>query len=77
MVEAKTSLAEFRQATERYSNWSRWGAEDQRGTLNYITRGTIAAALREGRSGKTFAWIPLDARVRSEGSSGGSIHSSS
>src|SRR5580692_9994210 len=62
MVEAKTSLAEFRQLTERYSNWSRWGAEDQRGTLNYITPGTIAAALKEGRSGKTFALgIPLDA----------------
>ncbi len=57
----RTSLAEFRKLTERYSNWSRWGREDQRGTLNYITPRTIRSARNEIRSGEAFSLaIPLD-----------------
>jgi kynurenine formamidase len=55
------SLAEFRKLTERYSNWSRWGRDDQRGTLNYNTPQTIRSARSEIRSGKTLSLaIPLD-----------------
>jgi kynurenine formamidase len=57
----RTSLAEFRKLTERYSNWSRWGKDDQRGTLNYITPQTVLSARNEIRSGKSFSLaIPLD-----------------
>src|SRR5580692_6797222 len=63
MVKDNTSLAEFRRLTERYSNWSRWGDEDQRGTLNYITPGAVTKAIKEVRSGRSFSLaIPLDAR---------------
>jgi kynurenine formamidase len=63
MVKSKTSLDEFTRLTERYSSWARWGDEDQRGTLNYITPERIATGLREARSGRTFSLaIPLDAR---------------
>ena len=30
------SAAGFQELFERCSNWGRWGAEDQRGTLNLI-----------------------------------------
>lgn len=41
----------FRQVAERVSNWGRWGAEDQVGTLNLIDQAARlrgAAAVREG-----------------------------
>src|SRR5208283_4242231 len=57
----RTSLAEFRKLAERYSNWSRWGKEDQRGTLNYITPLAIRSARNEIRTGRAFSLaIPLD-----------------
>jgi kynurenine formamidase len=59
----KVSLAEFRRLMARYNNWSRWGKEDQRGTLNYITPASIRGARDEIRSGRSFSLaIPLDAR---------------
>ena len=58
-----TSLSEFRELTERYSNWSRWGKDDQRGTLNFITPARVRAAVREVRTGRAFSLaIPLDSR---------------
>lgn len=38
---------------ERVKNWGRWGADDEKGTLNYITpdrRARAAAAVRSGRT---------------------------
>src|SRR5271169_5044056 len=61
MVSKKISLEEFRRLTERYSNWSRWGKQDERGTLNFITAETVRAARKEIRSGRAFSLaIPLD-----------------
>ncbi|HEV8438557.1 MAG TPA: cyclase family protein [Methylomirabilota bacterium] len=41
-------------------NWGRWGRDDEIGTLNYITPGTIADACRLVTAGKVFALgIPL------------------
>src|SRR6266478_6302871 len=34
----KVSLAEFEAMFEAVKNWGRWGADDELGTLNYITR---------------------------------------
>lgn len=37
---------------ERVKNWGRWGAEDEAGTLNYITpelRAKAGAGIRSGR----------------------------
>jgi kynurenine formamidase len=50
-----------RALAERCSNWGRWGAEDQLGTLNHIQGSDIAAAAGLVRSGRTFSLaIPLD-----------------
>jgi kynurenine formamidase len=43
-------------------NWNRWGADDQRGTLNYITAGKRLQASKLIRSGKVYSLaIPLRA----------------
>lgn len=43
------------------SNWGRWGEDDQRGTLNYITPELVREAATLVRSGKTFSLqLPLD-----------------
>lgn len=39
----------------RISNWGRWGAEDQRGALNFITAGHRAAAARLVQSGESVS----------------------
>jgi kynurenine formamidase len=47
------SKAELDELYERLKNWSRWGADDQRGTLNHLTderRRDAAALVRSGRS---------------------------
>jgi kynurenine formamidase len=43
------------------SNWGRWGADDELGTVNYITQNVIASALEAPSTGKAFALsIPFD-----------------
>ena len=55
-------MEDFKVVGGRLSNWGRWGADDQRGTLNFITPERIAAAARLVRTGKTFELsIPLGA----------------
>jgi kynurenine formamidase len=44
----------FKVIGERLSNWKRWGADDQRGTLNFIGPDDVVAAAGRVRSGKTF-----------------------
>ena len=47
------TVEEYRAYQERFSNWGRWGAGDQLGTLNFVTddvRRAAAALVREGRS---------------------------
>ena len=44
---------------ERVSNWGRWGANDERGTLNFITPGKVAAAARLVQTGKVVS-VSLD-----------------
>ena len=46
---------------ERCSNWNRWGADDQLGTLNHIGPEEVRAAAGLVRTGRTFSLaIPLD-----------------
>jgi kynurenine formamidase len=44
----------FKQLGERLSNWSRWGPDDQLGTLNFITDEARRDAAGLIRSGRTF-----------------------
>lgn len=50
-----------RELADRYSNWGRWGADDELGTLNHIRASDVVAASRLVRSGRTISLaIPVD-----------------
>ena len=56
--ETETAVNE---AAERYRNWGRWGEDDERGTLNFVTPDKIVAAARLVRKGEVFSLaIPFD-----------------
>jgi kynurenine formamidase len=58
------SRAEFDALFDRLKNWGRWGADDQRGTLNYITPAHTAAAARLVRSGRTVSMsLPINTKA--------------
>jgi len=40
---------------DRVSNWGRWGKDDERGTLNYLTPERTAAAAKLVRAGRTVS----------------------
>ncbi|MEM7409011.1 MAG: cyclase family protein [Myxococcota bacterium] len=47
----------------QFSNWGRWGEDDQRGTLNFITPDRVLAATHLPRSGEVFSCaLPFDQR---------------
>jgi kynurenine formamidase len=46
---------------ERYSNWGRWGPDDERGALNFITRERVLAACALPRRGQVISLaLPFD-----------------
>lgn len=48
---ADLTVADLDRVFEQCKNWGRWGADDQRGALNFITPATrvaAAALVREG-----------------------------
>ena len=47
--------ATIEEAARELSNWGRWGAEDQIGTLNNVTPEDIAAAAKLIKQGKVFS----------------------
>ena len=49
----------------RYRNWGKWGADDERGTLNYITPETIALAA--GRFASLPCRLPANHTPRTVG----------
>lgn len=58
---APVSLAEFEALFEQVKNWGRWGPDDERGTMNYLTPDKIAAAARLVKSGRTVSMaIPIN-----------------
>jgi kynurenine formamidase len=58
---APMTLAEFDRVFESVKNWGKWGPEDDRGTLNYITPDKVAVAARLVRSGRSVSMaIPVN-----------------
>ncbi len=56
----------------RYSNWGRWGPDDELGTLNYITRERVLAAASLPRTGRVISLaLPFDANGPQTGGGGG------
>ena len=57
----KISGEEFERLFESLSNWGRWGAEDEIGTLNYITPEKVRKAAGLVRSGRSISMsIPIN-----------------
>lgn len=55
------SRREFERLFKRLSNWGRWGPDDERGTLNYITPASVRKAARLVRSGRTVSMaVPIN-----------------
>ncbi|OGO71279.1 MAG: cyclase [Chloroflexi bacterium RBG_19FT_COMBO_56_12] len=55
------SLAEFDRLFESLKNWGRWGPDDEKGTLNYITPDKVRAAATLVRSGRSVSMtIPIN-----------------
>ena len=52
---------------ERLSNWGRWGDDDARGTLNYVTPEVTLAAAQEIRVGRSFSCAWDETTQRQEG----------
>ena len=52
---------ELHDLAARVSNWGRWGADDERGTLNLITDDAVLRGVRAARTGQVFSLaIPFD-----------------
>ena len=55
------SAQEFDRLFQKVSNWGRWGPDDERGTLNYITPAHVRAAAALVRSGRSVSLaIPIN-----------------
>lgn len=71
-MDIKVGLAAIEEAHKKLSNWGRWGADDQIGTLNHVTPDAIAEAAKLVRKGKVFGMgIPLDSNGPQSGLFGG------
>ncbi|MFB3921561.1 MAG: cyclase family protein [Terriglobia bacterium] len=58
---SRVSKVEFEKLFERVRNWGRWGPDDERGTLNYITPEHIRRAASLVRSGRSVSMeIPIN-----------------
>jgi kynurenine formamidase len=54
--------AELKDLAQRVSNWGRWGPDDQRGTLNFITADAVRRGAAAVQTGATFSLsIPYNA----------------
>ncbi len=54
-------LEEFDSLFEEVSNWGRWGSDDQRGTLNFLTPSIVANAAKLVRAGRSVSMgRPID-----------------
>jgi kynurenine formamidase len=57
---APVSLKEFDALFEKVKNWGRWGLDDERGTLNFLTPDMVSAAAKLVRSGRQVSMaIPI------------------
>ena len=65
------SMDDVKALAEKYKNWGKWGADDQLGTLNYITPQKIIDASQLVKQGKVVSLaIPFDDKGPQTGSFG-------
>ena len=57
----KISSQEFDELFQRVCNWGKWGPDDERGTLNYISTDHVKAAAKSVRTGRSVSLaIPIN-----------------
>src|SRR5487761_340453 len=61
---ARLDAAEVKALFDKISNWGRWGKDDERGALNFITPAKRAQAGRLVQTGET-ASVPLPLSTKS------------
>jgi hypothetical protein len=67
----KYTMDDVKTLSQKYKNWGKWGANDQLGTLNYITSEKVIDAAKLVKQGKTFSLaIPFDDKGPQTGSFG-------
>ena len=67
-VSCAPAMDRIREIASRVSNWGRWGAEDERGTVNFITPEVIRRAAAGVKRGQVFSLaLPFDGDGRSSG----------
>jgi kynurenine formamidase len=60
-VAEKLDAQTVREWGRRYSNWGRWGKDDERGTLNFITPARVLEACALPRTGRVISCaLPFD-----------------
>ncbi len=65
------SMTDIEALAQKYKNWGKWGADDQLGTLNYITPEKVVDAAKLVKQGKTISLaIPFDDKGPQTGSFG-------
>ena len=65
----------FEEQLEKLSNWGKWGADDEKGALNYITGAKRAEAAGLVRTGKSFALgLPIQNCAGPQQGAGGRIN---
>ena len=58
---SKISIEEFNKLFETLKNWNKWGEDDDKGTLNYITPEKVKAAAALVKSGRSVSMaIPIN-----------------
>ena len=61
MTKQTPSFDDVKELANRYSNWGRWGEDDQMGTLNFVTEATVRAGSAEVREGRVVSMgLPYD-----------------
>ena len=68
------NLEEFDSLFHQVSNWGRWGPDDERGTLNFLTPSIVANASKQIRTGKTVSMARLIDTVASLDNPNPAIH---
>jgi kynurenine formamidase len=70
-VTEKLDAQTVREWGRRYSNWGRWGKDDERGTLNFITPARVLEACALPRSGRVISCaLPFDQKGPQNGLAG-------
>jgi len=60
-MSAPPSIATVKELGRKYCNWGRWGAEDELGTLNYVTPKEVVKAAGLVRTGRIVEMgLPID-----------------